>query len=58
MLKILFGLSLVFAIYRMTKVKNLAVMILTSGLVIAALWVLVAPDELRSQPVPSASFTA
>jgi len=45
MLKILFGLSLVFAIYRMTKVKNLAVMILTSGLVIAALWVLVAPDE-------------
>lgn len=47
MLKILFLLALVFAIYWMVRVKNRYVIILTSGLVLSALLVLFAPGDLR-----------
>lgn len=47
MLKILFLLSLLFAIYWMIKVKNRPVTVLTSGLVIAGLLMLFAPAEFR-----------
>lgn len=46
MLKILFLLSLLFAIYWMVRVKNRYVSIMTSGLVLAGLLVLFAPQPL------------
>lgn len=47
MLKIVFLLALVFAIYWMVRVKSRYVIILTSGLVLAGLLVLFAPNDLR-----------
>ncbi len=47
MLKILFLLALVFAIYWMLRVKDRYVFMMTSGLVLAALLVLFAPGDLR-----------
>ncbi len=46
-LKILFLLSLVFAIYWMVRVKNRYISVLTSGLALAGLMVLFAPGDLR-----------
>lgn len=46
MLKILFLLSLIFAIYWMIRVKDRYVFIMTSGLVLAGLLVLFAPGDL------------
>lgn len=45
MLKIVFLLSLFFAIYWMVRVKKRYVLIMTSGLVLAGLMVLFAPDD-------------
>jgi len=47
MLKILFLLSLVFAIYWMVRVKNRYISVLTSGLALAGLLVLFAPGDYR-----------
>lgn len=47
MLKILFLLALIFAIYWMVRVKNSYVTVLTSGLVLAGLLVLFAPGDFH-----------
>jgi hypothetical protein len=47
MLKILFLLSLIFAIYWMLRVKNRYVFMMTSGLVLAGLLVLFAPGDFH-----------